>query len=194
MQRLGLTSACATYMQPLMLGRGTAGVVTCQALITLVRHGGDPSAGHARFVCSTPPFFAWRRLPLICLKLFLLRSLCVYETVCCFCLRMSQFSATLDFFPRGWRAVTFPRWLRVVQLQSCLTWLIVILIVRSRCCFGGLSACVYETGLLLLFAYVALLLLPLMSLFLGVRVLSLSLGTQNPIKCRANHYHHHGEK
>ena len=37
------------------------------------------------------------------------------------------------------------------------------------------AACVYETGLLLLFAHVALLLLPL-SLFLGVRAPSLSLG------------------
>ena len=35
--------------------------------------------------------------------------------------------------------------------------------------------CVYETGLLLLFAYIALLLLPL-SLFLGVRAPSLSHG------------------
>ena len=41
-----------------------------------------------------------------------------------------------------------------------------------RYCFCGL--CVYETGLLLLFAYVALLLLPL-SLFLGVGAPSLSL-------------------
>ena len=36
------------------------------------------------------------------------------------------------------------------------------------------AACVYETGLLLLFAHVALLLLPL-SLFLGIRAPSLSL-------------------
>tara|TARA_B100000513_G_scaffold78647_1_gene31963 strand:- start:355 stop:546 length:192 start_codon:yes stop_codon:yes gene_type:complete len=38
--------------------------------------------------------------------------------------------------------------------------------------------CVYETGLLLLFAYVALLLLPL-SFFLGVGAPSLSLGGFN---------------
>ena len=168
-QRLGLTSACATYMQPLMLGRGTAGVVTCQALITLVRHGGDPSAGHARFVCSTPPFFAWRRLPLICLKLFLLRSLCVYETVCCFCLRMSQFSATLDFLPRGWRAVTFPRWLHV---QSCSTWLILSIF---GCCFGGLRV---RDGLAsAVCAHISRtsILLPL-SCFLGAGAQLLSLG------------------
>ena len=65
------------------------------------------SACHARFMCSAPAFYAWRRLPLISLKLLV-------------------------------------------------------------------GMCVYETGLLLLFAYVALLLLPL-SFFLGVGAPSLSL-------------------
>ena len=40
---------------------------------------------------------------------------------------------SVELLPRGWRAVAFPRWLNV---QSCSTWLIVILIVPG--CFGGL--------------------------------------------------------
>ena len=62
------------------------------------------------------------------------RCVCT-RRVCCFCLRISQIALLLLLlsFPRGWRAVAFPRWLHV---RSCSTWLIVILIVR--CCFGGL--------------------------------------------------------
>ena len=111
-------------------------------------HAATPQASvcHARFRCSAPAFCAWRRPPLICLKLLvgvyvrdgLAASVCVYRTC----------AASVELLPRGWRALDFPRWLHD---QSCLTWatrLIVILIVR--CCFGG--SCVYETGLLLLCA------------------------------------------
>ena len=91
---------------------------------------GVPSACHARFMCSAPGFFAWRRLPLICLKLLVgvcvrdgfAASVCVYRTS----------AASVELLPRGWRAVAFPRWLHV---RSCSTWLIVILM--GRCCFGG---------------------------------------------------------
>jgi len=77
---------------------------------------------------------AWRRLPLICLKLLigvcvrdgLAASVCVYRTS----------AASVQLLPRGWRAVAFPRWLHD-QSESGSTWLVVILIDIARCCFGG---------------------------------------------------------
>ena len=93
-------------------------------------------------MCSAPAFCAWRRLPLICLKLLvgvcvrdgLVASVCVYRAS----------AASVELLPRAWRAVAFPLWLHV---RSCSTWLTISLMVR--CCLG---ACVYETGLLLVCA------------------------------------------
>jgi len=45
------------------------------------------------------------------------------------------YAASVEPLPQGSRSVAFPRWLHV-DVQSCSTWLIVILIVL--CCFGGL--------------------------------------------------------
>ena len=106
---------------------------SCQALITLTRRPLS-SACHARFMCSAPAFYAWRRLPLICWKLLMV-DLCVCtRRACCLTVSVHRTSAaSVELFPRGWRAVAFPRWLHV---RSCSTWLIVILMVR--CCFGGL--------------------------------------------------------
>ena len=130
-------------------------------------HAATPQASvcHARFRCSAPAFCAWRRPPLICLKLLvgvyvrdgLAASVCVYRTC----------AASVELLPRGWRALDFPRWLHD---QSCLTWatrLIVILIVR--CCFGG--SCARDE----LATCLCMSLLPL-SLFLGVLAPSLSFG------------------
>ena len=89
--------------------------------------------------------------------MLLLFGVCVYRTS----------AASVELRPRGWRAVAFPRWLHLRD-RSGSPWLIVILMFVAAS-----AACVYETGLLL--AHVALLLLPL-SLFLGVRAPSLSLG------------------
>jgi len=57
-------------MQPL-LGHGM-GVLRPSSLSR-----GDPSACHARFMCSAPAFSAWRRLPLICLRLLV--GVCVRD-------------------------------------------------------------------------------------------------------------------
>ena len=92
-------------------------------------------------MCSAFVFWAWRRLPLICLKLLvgvcvrdgLAASVCVYRTS----------AASVELRPRGWRAVAFPCWLHLRD-RSGSPWLIVILMVR--CCFGD------EAGLLLVCA------------------------------------------
>ena len=120
-QYLGLTGACAACSHCARPRHGS-----CQAMIALMRRPLS-SACHARFMCSAPAFYAWRRLPLICLTLLvgvyvrdgLVASVCVCRTS----------AASVQFLPRGSRAVAFPRWLHVL---SCLTWLIV------RCCIGGL--------------------------------------------------------
>ena len=109
------------------------------------------------------PFCAWCRLPLICMKLLV--GVCACETglLLMFAICVCHTSADpVELLPRGWRDVAFARWLHV---QSCSMWF--MLVVAS-------AACVYETGSLLLFAHVALLLLPLSS-FLGVGAPSLSL-------------------
>ena len=107
---------------------------SCQALITLTRR--PLSVSRALHVLSSCVLCAWRRLPLICLKLLV--GVCVRDGLrlaasVCVC-RTS--AASVELLPQGWRAVASPRWLHV---QSCSTWLIV------RCCFGGL--CVVRDGL-----------------------------------------------
>ena len=96
------------------------------------------------------PFCAWCRLPLICMKLLV--GVCACETglLLMFAICVCHTSADpVELLPRGWRDVAFARWLHV---QSCSMWF--MLVVAS-------AACVYETGSLLLFAHVALLLLSL---------------------------------
>ena len=87
---------------------------------------GDPSACHARFMCSAPAFCAWRRLPLICLKLLV--GVCVRDGLAASVCVCRTSAASVELRPRGWRAIAFPCWLHA---QSCSTWLIVIV----RCCF-----------------------------------------------------------
>ena len=119
-------------------------------------------------MCSALAFYAWRRRPLICWKL-LVGVACVYKTGLLLLFAHVALSAfSVELRPRGLRAVAFPRWLHV---QSCSAWLILMvrhwlrrLVCTKRACW-----------LLLPFAHVALLLLPL-SLFLGVRAPSLCLG------------------
>ena len=78
-----------------------------------------------------PAFCAWRRLPLICLKLLV--GVCVRDGLAASVGVYRTSAASVELRPRGWRAVAFPRWF---HYQSGSTWLVVILIVR--CCFGGL--------------------------------------------------------
>ena len=82
-------------------------------------------------MCSAAVLCAWRRLPLIFLKLLVV--VCVRHGFAAFVCVCRLFAASVDILilPRGWRAVAFPRRLHV---QSCSTWLILIV----RCCFGGL--------------------------------------------------------
>ena len=94
----------------------------------------------------------------MCVRDGLAASVCVYSTP-------HTSTDSFELRPREGRTVAFPRWVRV---QNCSMWLILIV----PCCFGGLSV---RDGLALLFAYVALLLLPL-TFFLGVGAPSLSLG------------------
>jgi len=128
-------------MQPLHGHRPRHG--SCQTLITLTRRplsvSRAPHVLSSRVLCLAPPA--------VDLLEALGRCVCT-RRACCFCLRMSQCSAaTGELLPRGWRAVAFPWWLHV---QSCSTWLVVILIVR--CCFGGLcvrdrlAACLRMSG------------------------------------------------
>ena len=104
----------------------------------------------------------WKLLIGVCVRDGLAASVCVYRTS----------AASVELRPRGWRAVAFPRWLHLRD-QSGSTWLIDIVILIWFVVAS--AACVYETRLLLVCACRALLLLPL-SLFLGVRAPSLSLG------------------
>ena len=85
-------------------------------------------------MCSAPAFYAWRRLPLICLKLLV--GVCVRDGLAAsVCVRRTS-ATSVELLPRGWRVIMFPRWLHV-DVQSCsttITWLTLIV----RCCFGGL--------------------------------------------------------
>ena len=164
MQCLGLTGACAACSHC---------TATAWELSDLDHsHAATPQrvtrASCAQLLLLRSDFCAWRRLLLICWKLLIgvcvrdgfAASVCVYRTS----------AASVELRPRGWRAPSL----------SLVGFIFVIEAVRR----GSLSfswfvvasaACVYETGLLLVCAYVALLLFPL-SLFLGVRAPSLSLG------------------
>ena len=121
-QCLGLTGACAACSHC---------TATAWELSDIDHsHAATPqaSACHTRFMCSAPAFCAWRRLPLICLKLLvgvcvrdgLAASVCVYRTS----------AASVELLPRGWRAVAFPRWLHV-KCCSTTTWLIVPCCINS---------------------------------------------------------------
>ena len=103
---------------------------SCQAFITLKRR--YLSVSRALHVLSSCVLCLWRRLPLVCLKLFV--GVCT-RRACSFLLLFAYISqsntASVELRPRVWRAVAFLRWVRV---QSCSTWLILI----ARCCFGGM--------------------------------------------------------
>ena len=141
MQCLGLTGACAACSHC---------TATAWELSDLDHsHAATPQrvtrASCAQLLLLRSDFCAWRRLLLICWKLLigvcvrdgLAASVCVYRTS----------AASVELRPRGWRAVVFPCW---HHYQSGSTWLIDIVILIVRCCFGGF--CVYETGLLLVCA------------------------------------------
>ena len=119
-------------------------------------------------MCSAPAFCAWRRLPLICLKLLVVVCVRQYETglLLLFIAYVTLLLLPLSFF-LGVVAPSFS--LAGFMFKADQRGSLSLFVVASS------AACVHETGLLLpLFAYVAFLLLPL-SLFLGVGAPSLSL-------------------
>jgi len=100
-------------------------------------------------MCSAPAFYAWHRLPLICLKLLV--TLCVREgRAASVCVRRTS-ADSVELLPRGWRAVALPRWLHV---RSCSTWLIVILMDMAEMSWFVVASAarVHEAGLLLVCA------------------------------------------
>ena len=104
-------------------------------------------------MCSAPAFCPWRRLPIclkllfgVCVRVGLAASVCVCRTS----------AASVEFLPRGWRAVALHRWLMFKYARRGSF---------SHCSLlaSAFVICVYETGLPLLFAHVALLQLRLSS-------------------------------
>ena len=80
--------------------------------------------------------------------------MCVYETglLLLFAhIALLLAAASVELLPQGWRAVAFPRWLHV---QSCSTWLIVILMYMAEMSWFVVASAarVHETGLLLVCA------------------------------------------
>ena len=59
----------------------------------------------------------------------------MYETGLLLVCACRTSAASVEALPRGSRAVAFPRWLQGLR---CSTWLILIVILIVRCCFGGL--------------------------------------------------------
>ena len=107
---------------------------SCQALITLTRrHLSVSRALHVLsscVLCLAPP-------AVDLLKALALGWLVCTRWACCFCLRMSAtFVASVELLPRGWRAITFPRWLHVLK---CSTWGSFLLFIVAS------AASVYET-------------------------------------------------
>jgi len=115
-------------------------------------------------MCSAPAFYAWRRLPFICWKLLigvcvrdgLAASVCVYRT--------SAASVELLYLRVGAPLLSLAGFMFKAARHASFS----LFVVAS-------AACVYETGLPLLFAYVVALLLLPFSFFLGVGAPSLSL-------------------
>ena len=65
-------------------------------------------------MCSAPAFCAWRRLPLICLKLFV--GVCARDGLAAFvCICRTSAAFVAELLPRGWRTIAFPR----CSLASC---------------------------------------------------------------------------
>ena len=137
MQCLGLTGACAACSHC---------TATAWELSDLDHsHAATPQrvtrASCAQLLLLRSDFCAWRRLPLICLKLFvgvcvrdgLAASVCVYRTS----------AASVELRPRGWRAVAFPCWLHLRD-RSGSPWLIVrcslLLQQLFLLCFGFIGA------------------------------------------------------
>ena len=122
-----------------------------QAMMVALTRRPLSSACHTRFMCSAHAVLCLVP-PAVDLHEALGRCVCVRDGLAAYVcdLRICHTSADpVELLPGGWRDVAFPRWLHV---QSCSMWL--MLVVAS-------AACVYETGSLLLFAHVALLLLSL---------------------------------
>ena len=95
-------------------------------------------------MCSAPAFCPWRRLPIclkllfgVCVRVGLAASVCVCRTS----------AASVEFLPRGWRAVALHRWLMFKYARRGSF---------SHCSLlaSAFVICVYETGLPLLFAHV----------------------------------------
>jgi len=113
----------------------------------LVRPGslsrGDTSVCHARFMCSAPAFCAWRRLPLICLKLLV--GVCVRDGLAAsVCAYIELLLLSLSFVlgvgaPSLYLAGCMFKAVRCGSLS--FSWFVV-----------ASAACVYETGLLLVCA------------------------------------------
>ena len=65
-------------------------------------------------MCSAPAFYAWLRLPLICLKLFV--GVCARDGLAAFvCVCRTSAAFVAELLPRGWRTIAFPR----CSLASC---------------------------------------------------------------------------
>ena len=129
MQCLGLTGACAACSQhyPAAAGELSGLDHSHEATPQRVTRVSCAQLLHSVVHC------AWRRLPLICLKLLV--SVCVRDGLAASVCVCRASAASVELLPRGWRAVAFPRWLHLRD-RSGSPWLIVILMVR--CCFGGL--------------------------------------------------------
>ena len=163
MQCLGLTSARAACSHCTATRHGCR-----ETLITLTRR---PLLGVSRalHVLSSYVLCSWRRLPLICLKLLV--GVCVRDTLAASVCVYHTYAASVEHLPPGWRAVAFPRWFHD---QSCSTWQCHS---HSHCSLMLLRRLVCTRQACCLFVHVALLLLVLpLSLFLGIRAPSLSLG------------------
>ena len=111
-------------------------------------------------MCSAPAFYAWHRLPLICLKLLV--TLCVREgRAASVCVRRTS-ADSVELLPRGRRAVAFPRCLLIplsFYLGAGAPSLSLAGFMFKAARRGSFSlfvvasaACVYETGLLLVCA------------------------------------------
>ena len=123
-QCLGLTGACAACSQhyPAAAGELSGLDHSHEATPQRVTRVSCAQLLHSVVHC------AWRRLPLICLKLLV--SVCVRDGLAASVCVCRASAASVELLPRGWRAVAFPRWLHV-KCCSTTTWLIVPCCINS---------------------------------------------------------------
>ena len=121
-QCLGLTGACAACSQhyPAAAGELSGLDHSHEATPQRVTRASCAQLLHSVVHC------AWRRLPLICLKLLV--SVCVRDGLAASVCVCRTSTASVELLPRGWRAVAFPRWLHD---KCCSTWLIVPCCINS---------------------------------------------------------------